>query len=346
MSSTDTFIATLTQTPTDAAALLVNLNKLSANLGQIITVLGYSKTVDDDLDQLDDALTTTMEALDIVTIIPEVGEAAAELKNAVSLLSEEVKPARNAADKIEAEVKPLRDALQNVQTKLGQFIDAVQKVQSASQTFLTDFTTVVQCINSLPDGTYKTQGLSYLDQFSSAAQPEVAGLNTALETANSIIGDFYSALDALQQALSPLQAISSAIEQVMSVLSPVTDLLTQLENDLQNIKIKLPIPYPLEFSLYDVFKDFSAFIDLAMAPIQDLVNQLLSALDIQLPQIPGLSDLINLNINIPDIPDFTGLLTAITNFFDQFAITIPTFSLACPPSSSDAEVPGGGNYSR
>ena len=345
MTATDTFIATLTQTPPDAGALLTSLNQLNNDLGQIITVLNFSKEVDDDLANLDNALTVTMEALDVVEVIPEVGEAAAAFGEAVTAMSEEVKPAHSAADNIENEVKPFRDAFQNVQSKLGDLINAVTKVQTDSQTFLTDFTGVVNCINSLPDGTYKTQGLSYLDGFSGTAQPAVSGLNDGMTGANSAITTFYSELKQLEAALSPLQAISSAIDEVMEVLSPVTNMLSQLENDLNNLTISIPLGfYTVTVPLLKIFNEFTDFINLAMEPIQGLVDDLLNALNVSLPQIPGLSDLINLQINIPGIPDFDGLLAPITTFLNQLEGLIPSFSLACPPPSPDAQVPGGGVF--
>jgi len=331
MSATDTFISTLTQTPQEAAALLIQLNKLDSNLGQIITVLGYSKTVDDDLTKLDNALTTVQDVLDVVTVIPEVGEAASAFKNAVTALSQEVHPARQSADKIEAKVKPLRDALQSVDNRLKQLIGPVQTIQTDSRQFLAKFTTVVTCIRSLPDGSYKTTGETYLDQFSSTAQPEVSGLNTGMTTATNAITTFYNALARLQQQLSPLSAIASAVNQVLGVLNPVISVLQQLQNDLQDIKITIPIPYPMNVSLYDIFKDFGEFINLALAPIQSLVNEALSALHVTLPSIPGLSNLINLNITIPGLPDFEGLLTPLEGFLKELEAAIPKFNLQCPP---------------
>jgi archaellum component FlaC len=344
MSPTQTFINTLSQTPVQAQALLANLNRLKANLAQIIKILNYSKTVDDDLAKLDNALDTTKNVLTVVSVIPEVGEAAIELKNAVTILSQEVKPARQAADRIEKVVKPIRDALVKVQSLLDQFIAAVQKIYTTSSSFLHNFTAVVNCINSLPDGTYKTQGLNYLNEFSSTAQPGVAGLNQAMSTANSVIDAFYNQLQALANALNPLGAIASAIEQVLNTLNPVLNVLSQLENALQNIKITIPIPYPVSVSLYDIFKEFGMFIDLAMKPIQDLINQVLNALHIKLPSIPGLDILLNLHINVPTIPGFQDLLNAINNFFNQIANLIPSFTLACPPKSKDDQAPNGGHF--
>ena len=129
--------------------------------------------------------------------------------------------------------------------------------------------------------------------------------------------------------------VASAIGQFMSALQPVTDLLDELEKALRDIKITIPIPfYPVTVSLYDVFENFSAFIDLAMAPIQDLVNQIISALHIPLPQIPGLQDIINLlNINLPAIPDFTGLTQAVSDAIAQLQTGFNLFHLDCPPKT-------------
>lgn len=344
MSATETFIATLSQTPQDAQALLDSLNRLDGDLDEIIEVLGYSKTVDQDLAKLDDAITVTLEALSVASVIPEVGEAAGALKATLSPLSQEVKAARKAADSLEAKVKPLREGLVAAQKTLKQLIDLVGKIQTESAAFLAEFTSVVNCVNSLPDGTYKTQAQSYLDSFSTAAQPVVAALNTALVETNTVITEFYDALKQVEQALSPLKDLSAAIDAFLNALQPVTDLLVQLENALKDIKITVPVPYPVTVSLYDVFTELTMFIDLAMAPIQDLVDQVLKALHVTLPGIPGLDDLINLHVDIPAIPDFDALYAQLTAAFDAFEALIKSFNLTCPPSSPDAQVPNGGVY--
>jgi len=336
-SPTETFINTLKQTPPLASTLQGSLQRLRGDLQDIIKVLGYTKTIADKLDTLDNTLKTVSNLLTVASVIPEVGEAASALKNSIALLSKEVTPARNAADQLEAKVKPLRDALGKLDKALGDAMTAVAKVESVSQTFLDGFTTVVNCINSLPNGDYKQKGLAYLDQFSSSVEPSVATLNTALGTTNSAINTFYSALEKIKAAINPLSVIANAVDQVLGLLQPLLDPLNSIVNALHNIKITipLPVPYPVTVSLYDIFTTFGSFIDLAMKPIQDLVNQLLSLLHITLPSIPGLSDLINLHIDIPSIPDFPSLQLSITNPFDQFNLAIPRFSLKCPPAPGD-----------
>lgn len=335
MTPTNNFIQALSQTPTLATQLQGNLQKLKDDLDEIIEMLGYTKTVADDLNELESALKTTSDLLTIVSVIPEVGEAAAPLKEAVTAMLQEVKPASDAADRLEAMVKPFREQLQKLGPVLDEMIKACQNIASVSQSFLSSFTAVVNCTNSLPEGDYKKAAQDYLNQFSSAALPSVLALNQALQVANSAITSFYSALKALEQALDPLKAIIDATAEVLKVLQPVTDLLKQLSNALKDIKITIPVPYPMEISLYDVFTTFSEFIDLAMAPIQGLVNDLLKALNIQLPSIPGLDDLINLHIDLPSIPDFSALLDAILKPFTELQQWIAKFSLKCPPNPGD-----------
>ncbi|HTD82317.1 MAG TPA: hypothetical protein VK648_00845, partial [Gemmatimonadaceae bacterium] len=113
-SPSETFISTLTQTPSLAGALQANLQRLKNNNDQIITVLTYTKTVADKLDKLDDTLKLVSDLLTVVSVIPEVGQAASALKNSIALLSREVTPARQAADRLEAKVKPFREALQKL----------------------------------------------------------------------------------------------------------------------------------------------------------------------------------------------------------------------------------------
>jgi len=335
MTPTTNFIQTLSQTPTLATQLQGNLQRLKGDLDEIIKVLGYTKTVADDLDKLESALQTTSDLLTVVSVIPEVGAAAAPVKQAVTALLAEVKPASAAADKLEAMVKPLREALAKLDPVLDEMIKACGTISSTAQSFLNSFTAVVNCINSLPDGDYKTAGQNYLNQFSSLVEPEVRELNLALKTTNDAVNTFYQALTDLENALNPLKAIADAAEEVLKVLDPLLDVLNGLNDALKNIKITIPVPYPMEISLYDVFTTFSEFIDLAMAPIQGLVDDLLKALNIQLPSIPGLDDLLHLQITIPSIPDFSALLAAIMKPYNEFLAEITKFSLKCPPGDGD-----------
>lgn len=331
MTPTTSFIQTLGKTPKLADTLQGNLERLKGDLDEAIKVLTYTKTVADDLGKLEDALTTTSELLSVVSVIPEVGEAAAPVKEAVDALNLEVKPARKAADQLEALVKPFREALAKIGPVLDEMIKACGTISSTATDFLNAFTAVVNCIDSLPDGQYKTDGQSYLNQFSSTAEPYVVELNTALQTTNDVVVAFYDALSQLEAALSPLAAIAEATEEVLKELAPLLDLLKELDNALKTIKITIPVPYPMEISLYDVFTTFSEFIELAMAPIQGLVNDLLKALNISLPSIPGLDDLINLQITLPTIPDFSALLDAIMKPFEELEAMFKSFSLKCPP---------------
>jgi ABC-type transporter Mla subunit MlaD len=337
LSPANQFVATLSQTPTIAGKLNANLRHLKANLDQIIKVLGYSKTVDDDLTELDKDLTTANELLTFVSVIPEVGEAAAPVKEAISVLQPEVKSAKNAADKIESVVKPLRDALKKLDPVLEKAIEATKDVQDTSQSFLHKFEGVYNCVKSLPNGAPKDKALKIITDFSTTAEPAVEDLNKIMSTANNTIEEFYNKLDELREALNPLKAIISAIDDVLSPLKPLISLLESLENDLKDIKIMIPIPYPHEYSLYDVFKFFKGiakWIDKALKPIQDLLNKILSALHIDL-KIPGLSDILNINVNIPDIPNFDEIIKQIQDALNKVKGYIESFTLKCPPDSPD-----------
>jgi prophage DNA circulation protein len=335
MTPTQSFINTLSQTPTLSSTLQTNLRRLQGNLQQIINVLTYPKTVADDLTNLNTLLSGTIDVLTVVSIVPEIGEAASALKSTLQAMQVEVTPAKNAAVALESRVKPVRDAISKLSPVLDNAIRVAGNINSTSTSFLSSFTTIVACVQGLPAGAPKDESEKALNDFSTQAQPTVAALNSALSTSNDAIQSFYSALQQIVSALNFLNTISSAVEQVLGLLQPVKDLIDQLENALQSIKITIPIPlYPITVTLYEVFENFSAFINLAMAPIQSLVDDILSALHIQLPTIPGLSDLINLNITLPSIPDFTGLIQAISDALAKLQAELNLFHLDCPPKSN------------
>lgn len=337
MTPTQTFISTLRQTPTLASNLKTNLQRIKGNLQQIITYLTYPKTVADDLTKLSTALNTTIDLLTVVSVVPEIGQAASAVKNVLRVLQQQVTPAKNAAVSLESKVKPVREALQNLAPLLDKAIQTADNISTTSASFLGKFIAVSDCVNSLPQGSVRTQSEQYLNDFSNRFQPAVQTLNTTLSTTNSTIDSFYSALQQLMNALSPLQAISSAIKQFLSALQPLTNLLDELQNALRSIKITLPLPYPISVSLYDIFDNFKEFIALAMKPIEALVDEILAALHIQLPPIPGLSDLINLRINLPSIPDLSAIIQALMDALAQLQIGFNLFHLDCsPPHSSQS----------
>ena len=336
MTPTTDFISTLSQTPTIAGELNSNLTKLKDDLDEIIKVLTYPKTAYDDLTKLNDALSTASELLTFVEVIPEVGEAAASLKEAIATLQPEVKSALAAAKDLESLVKPLREALQKLDPILDDLISATSKIEEDSQKFLDTFNAVYKCVESLPDGSAKDTSEDYLNTFSKTAEPLVSALNTTMSDANSAISDFYDELNKIKDALDPLGDIIDDIEDVLNALNPVISLLDKLKDALKDIKITIPIPYPHEYSLYDVFKlfgDFTKYIEEALKPIQDLVDEVLKALDIDI-SIPGLSDILDIHITIPEIPDFSKYFDSITQELDALLAELAKFDLKCPPDDA------------
>lgn len=335
MSDTPTskFLRTLGQTPGLAKELNGNLTRLKSDIDEIIKVLGYAKSLDDNLKKLDKLLTDTSNLLTIVSVVPEVGEAAAAVNRVIKTLQPEVKSAKNAADKIESVAKPLRDALSKLDPVLDKLIKATAEIEDKSATFLKTFTAINDCVQSLPDGKAKQDAITYLDKFSSAAEPPTAALNKGMSDLNSVITDFYDILNKIKDALNPLKAIDDAVQKVMDSLNPLISLLKNLEDELKNIKIPVLIPYPHMMSLYDIFEDLKGiakWIDEAMKPIQDLVDEVLKALHIDL-SIPGLSDILNIHIDMPEIPDFTKFFKEIEAELTAFLDAIKDFSLKCPP---------------
>jgi uncharacterized phage infection (PIP) family protein YhgE len=338
--SVSDFINALTQTVSQANQLSSSLQSIQSNLTSIINVLTYPETVSSDLDNLNTILTTASAVLTAVSIIPEISVEADAINTAIKSLQAEITPAKNAADAIDAEVKPLRDALTQLQSLLGQTISGVNNISSAAQNFLTHFQQIDNCINSLPDGPVKQSGLSYLSSFAATATPYVNTLNSALGTVNGAMSDFYNAVQSIANQLSFLTQISDAINSVLSELSPLIGPLQSLAS-LLDYKITIPTPVPfygVTLTIREILDEFQTFIDLAMdilnpilqpilGPLQQLAQSIIS-------QIPGLSQLLNLQITIPGIPDFAGLFGNLSSLLTQLQSALQQFSLTCPPSAT------------
>ncbi len=340
--SVTVFLAALTQTPALASALSTSLTQLQSDLNQIITVLTYPKTVSDDLNSLGTVLSTTSSVLTAVSIIPEIGAEVEIIQEAVQSLQAELSSATTAANNIENEVKPIRDALSQLSSVLGDAIQGANDIASTSQGFLTNFTAVNNCINALPDGPVKTQGLEYLSSFAATTTPFDTAMNTALSTVNGVIGSFYGAITAVTNQLNFMTQITGAIDSLLSELSPLLGPLKSLQN-LLNVTITIPTPVPfygVHVSIADILTDFKAFTDLAMSilapvldPILDPLRQLAQSI---IGQIPGIGELLSLSLNLPSIPDFPSLFGNLTVLLTQLEGALQVFNLDCPPKARQA----------
>lgn len=333
------FVAALNQTISQSGQLSASVGQLKNDVDQVVTVLSYPKTVSDDLNNLDSVLSTVSTLLTAVSIIPEIGEAAMAINEAVGSLQTEVTPAKDAAAAIEAECAPFQDALGQVDSVLGDALQGINTITSDTQTFLTNFQAIDACINNLPDGPVKSQGLSYLSTFAATTTPYVNQVNSVLGTVNGAVGAFDSAIDQIENQLSFLSEISGTIDSLLNELSPLLGPLKSLQS-LLNTSITIPTPVPfygVHVSIEDILTDFKAFTDLAMQILAPVLNPILQPLEDLaqsiISQIPGIGQLMNLNLNLPTIPNFTDLFSNLTVLANQLEAAIQQFTLQCPPQA-------------
>jgi len=334
----DNFAAELQQTTVICGQLSGNLKRLQKDNKRFITVLGYSKQAADSLTDLNGKLTSASTALQVVSIIPEVRTAATQLKRSIDSLNSTVKSAKNTAVAIEKRVKPIRDALVNIDKGLAAAIKAVDDLGAYASQFLAVFNKIRKCIDSLPDGAPKQYGQQFIVEFSMAYTPEVSEMNKALSSVNDTISAFYNALNQLAGKLNFLKPLIDGVETILKSLNPILGPLQKVVDALLNIKITIPpvpIPYipKMTVSLYDILDKFNEFADMAMKILQPLLD-LIPTFKIPLPPIPGISDLINFNLNIiPDLPDFTDIFAHIEMWLPKITVDFKRFTLECPPKT-------------
>lgn len=326
------FISDLGQTTTIAAALNTNLKRLKGDLDDIIKVLSYTKTVVDDLTTLDNFLANTSDLLTFVSVIPEVGAVAAPFNTAVKELRENIAPVLSFAKSLDSLVKPLREGLQKLGSLLDGMISATGQIETGSKDFLGVFDSAYDYVQGMPDGQAKETSEAILNTFATNADSLINTLNQAMSTTNDVITGFYDELNRIRATLTPLAPVIDAINNVINVLTPVINVLNQMRDALNNIKIPIPIPYPHEASLYEIFRFFGSFSDQALQLIRGLLNDLLRALNITLPTIPGLADILNIHLNIPQIPDFAGSLKQLTDELNSMMSEFAKFNFQTPPN--------------
>ncbi len=97
-----------------------NVKAVDQDLKSIDQDLLLSKKINTNLKELNSALGEAKELLEVVSIIPEIGAEANELKDAVVALQTPVSDALDASNKVESVVGPARTKIEQVETKVAQ----------------------------------------------------------------------------------------------------------------------------------------------------------------------------------------------------------------------------------
>lgn len=350
---TNKLLHDLSTTENHTAQLESDVKKVDQDLKTIDQDLLISKKINTSLSDLNTALGEADQLLEVVSIIPEIGEEAAELRNVISTFKGPILEALTASNKLENVVGPVRNKIEQIAPKVKQVDTALLNTMNEENKLIAALGGATHCINSLPNGTVKDGLVGQLNKVSATVDPVVLGFDKLQTTLLNAINDAENQLKSMLSLASSLTAISAHIDAVFTVLNPVISALKAVQNVLSHT-IRVPyggypkmckkwgVPYPcgwhtvyFSFSVEQILKGGLSVI----GPVMDLLNKAMNAvlnpvlkalhLNINLPSIPGL-DKLNQLANELDAP-FNSIenaingLTADLNQFETIITQIENF---------------------
>lgn len=346
MEQTEKLMHDISNTEGHTAQLEQDTKTVDSELTTIHDQLEISEEVNNSLHKLDTALSTASTLLEIVSIIPEIGTEASELKRTIDTFHEPVKGAVTASDKVEKVVKPVRTKIEQLEPKVKKCDELLLETMNTENKMIDILGSAQHCINTLPDSSVKTDLAQKMDAASETFDPAVLTFDKAQVTILNGIEAAKKDVDKLKDWASGLVSLNAQIQSVMNVLSPLINSLQAIANAFKQV-VRVPyggypkicykkvlfakVPYPcgwhtvyFSFSIDQILHGITG----VLSPVMDLLNKAMDAilnpllkalnLNITLPQIPGLSILSDIEAHIEDT--FAAILKPLDALFADMAL--------------------------
>jgi uncharacterized coiled-coil DUF342 family protein len=359
MRSTETLLGDLKTTQTDVDAFEPHVKKLDDSLTSVIDVLNKSKEVADKVDELDDDLKTTSVILTGLCAVPAVDEIAGPLNTAVSDMEKSVKPVRNKIDAFEKKVKPVRDKLKEIDKYVRESIQKLNSLKEGAAKLSSE----VSCVNDCAEEIHSDVIKGSLDKFSSATDPVVKTINSALERATTLSERIEEMLQKIENACNVLLKIETPVINVLNVLDKLKPMFDAI-NSVLNQKISVPYSVKIKvhvstgnwwkpwawgwkiktvnfsFSVKQIFDGINTGIGWINDKLMDLAKTALNALHIkfpELPSIPGLDDALKAIENtlsvfdplIADVEELESQFESMLKNIHALEVAVTGFSIPC-----------------
>jgi hypothetical protein len=326
MEQTNKLMHDISTAEANTTQLESNVKTINNNLDNIHQNLGASKKVNQSLKDLNSSLSTAEELLTIVSIIPEIGTEASELKKSIIEFQKPIKTALESSNKIEKIVVPIRNTIEKMEPKVKKADSVLLSVMNLENQFVDSIGKATHCINSLPDSTIKSNLVDEIDKLSKTIDPQVLQFDKAQLSILTGIKTANSKCEEIKNWAASLVKLSNEINAVINVLKPLISSLKAIKNAFKKV-IRVPyggypkmckkwgVPYPcgwhtvyFSFTIEQILNGVKGVI----APVKLLLDK---AMDVVLsPLLKAL----NLNIKLPSIPDLDILDNLINNLESAF----------------------------
>jgi len=218
--------------------------KLDGDIQIVLKGLDLIDKMANDLQKLDNALSTVEKLITIAKDIPQTEKAAATLSNGMQTIHPPVTQASTTVNNFNNKITPARQNLQNFDTKLQKLITTAQNFEKRLNVYTADISKAQQCLNSLPEGSVKDGLISRLDKLADASDKRVVQATKILKDIIAVVNDVKQVIDQeIRTALEPMYDLETQIEDLFKKLNALINPLHDL-HALFSKSFGVSFPYP------------------------------------------------------------------------------------------------------
>lgn len=360
MAGTQILCADLAEVSQDAGELQGHVGDLDDSLNSAISLLQNVKDVSDTLTRLDDSLGVISVVMTALKPVPYIGTVVGAVKPAVDTMKKGVHPVRSKANSLEKKVKPVREKLQKVEEQVAKAKSKLGELKNKSTAFKEKLEEIYDCNK-------KRSALAFLgaeDKFCAELDPSVRVLDKVLDRANQLADDIdekikkvKDACQALVDIKKPLDDVDDVLKDMSKVLNPIKAALKQKISVPYSVKVKVKVTKKkwwkiftfwdwkwetttFSFTIQQIMDGIDTGIGFVNDKLMDLAKAVLKKFNVDLPQLPKIPGLSQLEDKLEDVMGFIGNLekdlskfeSNISSIFDkleEFKDSIDKFKITC-----------------
>jgi hypothetical protein len=204
--------------------------KIDKDVQRILTVLDKIQTLGDDLQKLDDALTTVEGLIDFAKKVPESREAATAMSAQMAVIHPQVTSANKAVAKFNTKAAPYKSNLQTLDINLQKFITTASAFEQKLNKYTNYIEIAQECIGNMPPGPMNEAMQKDLDKLSNESDTRVVEADKVLKDGIRIADDLKKDLDNIVNTLlKPIEDIDRDIVDLAKKLNGIIEPLRDLE---------------------------------------------------------------------------------------------------------------------
>lgn len=278
------------------------LQELTANVASLIDKLGSEKEALAEINTLESALSVVSDtlqavelALDIIDVVPDIGDISLPFSEGITLIQSQVSEASHILEGVSLQVGAFVASMGSTITQLTQSMNSLGLEQQSLNGMQPQLNAFLESTNRMQNEMDKERLLQEFAELSSYSAQTLSQLDGEITSASG-----RAAGDQGKLRVSHLiNEIQGAVAEFNQSFGFSVGVITDLKKSLESITITLWVPGSGDqtVTLYQVFTelaDIEGAIERAMQPIISLVERVSTVIRGAIPQIPVLVQIENI----------------------------------------------------